>query len=262
MPYLKTENYHAPEEQPSFFKNKWPLLLVLGLLAVGGLFFWKNMSLPVGARSRSLPSGVDERALRDSEMLAKVARHIMLPAGENPLIGAVTNADALKREQPFFAAAENGDVVVLYQQSARAILYRPERDILVNVGPTITPSARTSPSAQAPAPLAVRPSVLTPSTTLSVNEPLKIDVRNGSRTSGVAAQFAKILASEKNLYQVASVSSAARNSFKGNTLVILTSVSPKQVEELKKKISITTIINQLPAGEKNSAADSVVILGN
>lgn len=262
MPYLKTENYHAPEEQPSFFQNKWPLLLVVVLLLVGGLVFWKNVNLVTAPGSRFLPNGVDERALRDSEILGKVARHIMLPAGENPLIGAVTNAEALKREQPFFAAAQNGDIVVLYQQSARAILYRPERDILVNVGPTIIPPARTNPSTQTSAPVAVRPSVPTPSSTVLVNTPLKIDVRNGSRTSGVAAQFAKILASEKNLYQVVSVSSAARNSFKGNTLVILTSVSPKQVEDLKKKISITTTINQLPTGEKNSAADSVLILGN
>lgn len=68
-------------------------------------------------------------------LVAKISKHMILPAGEEPTVASVTDADALKKEQPFYKDATNGDKLLVYMKEKKAIIYNVEMDLLVNVGP-------------------------------------------------------------------------------------------------------------------------------
>lgn len=71
--------------------------------------------------------------------VAAVGKHILLPEGETPLVATITDADTLRQEQPFYQNAIDGDQLLIYGESLRAIIYSPSRDIIVNVGPVELP---------------------------------------------------------------------------------------------------------------------------
>lgn len=260
MPYLQTDAYREPEE-PRSSLGKFLTIGVLGIVVVVAVATFFRLQGSHHAVSATSPS-VNEAATVG--MLAKIARHITLPTDETPLLGFITNADALRSQQPFFALAENGDVIAVYQRYKQAVLYRPSRDILVNRGALVFPPVDvagvvTAPSTPPQLTNTSAPSVVLPA---ALPEPLKIDIRNGSVTVGVAAQLGKVLSSDKASYNVVSVAPASRTTYHGVTLVILTTSNQKQIDALKKKITPLTVVDRLPSGEKNSTADGVIIIGN
>ena len=69
-------------------------------------------------------------------VVANVSKIIDLPKDETPTLATVQDKDKLK-DQPFFAQAQNGDKILIYTKSKKAIIYRPKDNILVNVGPIV-----------------------------------------------------------------------------------------------------------------------------
>jgi hypothetical protein len=82
------------------------------------------------------PNGAIERSQneRTVAILEEVGKLYELPEGENPTIATVQDVDKLK-DQPFFDGAQNGDQLIVFDDSATAILYRPSEKRLVKVGP-------------------------------------------------------------------------------------------------------------------------------
>lgn len=77
-----------------------------------------------------------EQAAADlAEVVASVGRHMSLPGDDEPVLAEVTDADALKAQQAFFADAVNGDKLLLFPKSLKAIIYSPSRDLIINAGP-------------------------------------------------------------------------------------------------------------------------------
>ena len=72
--------------------------------------------------------------------VSAVGKHILLPENETPLVATITDASTLRQEQPFYQDAIDGDQLLLYGESLRAIIYSPSRDIIVNVGPVELPT--------------------------------------------------------------------------------------------------------------------------
>lgn len=71
----------------------------------------------------------------DSAMvLTNVGKLIVLPTDEDPTIATVADLNALKG-QPFFEKAEIGDKVLIYKRAAKAILYRPRENKVIDIGP-------------------------------------------------------------------------------------------------------------------------------
>ncbi len=106
-----------------------------------------------------LPSGdiakdgkITEREAQ--KVKTEIAKLINLPQ-EEPVMALVTNADQLIAEQPFYQGVTNGDVLVIYPQARKAVLFNPRTNKLVNVGPVnvgeASASGKKEPGTLAPA---------------------------------------------------------------------------------------------------------------
>lgn len=99
-------------------------------VGAGALFVWNNY---VAKNPAKIASQMEEAQVK--EIVAKVSKIIILPTGEEPVVATIKDASSLIKEQPFYKGAKNGDVVLVYQKAAKAIVYSPERNVIVNVGP-------------------------------------------------------------------------------------------------------------------------------
>ena len=62
-----------------------------------------------------------------------------LPANEKPKINTILDIDQLKGDE-FFQKAQNGDKVLVFENSKLAIIYRPSDNIIINSGPLVVTS--------------------------------------------------------------------------------------------------------------------------
>lgn len=66
-------------------------------------------------------------------LLAEISTFMDLPKNEDPTVATVINAEELKT-RPFFQKSQNGDRVVVYAQSGKAILYRQTEKRIIEIG--------------------------------------------------------------------------------------------------------------------------------
>ncbi len=82
------------------------------------------------------PNQVAEQQVKD--IVAEVSKVIVLPTDEVPSLATVADPEKLA-DQPFFAHALTGDVVIVYAKAKRAILWRPSTKQVVEVSPLNLP---------------------------------------------------------------------------------------------------------------------------
>lgn len=76
------------------------------------------------------------------QLSAEVGKLIELPSDEVPTIATVVDIEKVK-SQAFFTNAQNGDKVLLYAKSSKAILYRPSAKKIIEVAPINLGSTQT-----------------------------------------------------------------------------------------------------------------------
>lgn len=101
-------------------------ILVVGLAAAAIYFYMQYQNI------KKNPNQV-AKAETDA-LVAQVSKLIELPKDETPTVATVLDKEKLK-DQPFFAGAENGDKILIYTKSKKAIIFRPKDNKLINVGP-------------------------------------------------------------------------------------------------------------------------------
>ncbi len=117
-----------------FFSHKL-IIIVIGIIIgiIGTLSYIQMFGIPSQKVLQNVSKAEEAKALQ--EILGKVSKLIVLPNGEEPVVATITDAAALVKEQPFYVGSQNNDVVLMYQKALKAIIYSPERNIIVNVGP-------------------------------------------------------------------------------------------------------------------------------
>lgn len=111
-------------------------LLALIILLLGSYFGWmkyktyQNTSEPEKVAAQQAAAA----DLEKSKILTALGKLMVLPAGD-PVLFKVSNADVMKKQQQFFKDTQNDDVLLVFQQAAKAIIYRPSSNVVVNVGP-------------------------------------------------------------------------------------------------------------------------------
>ncbi len=106
-------------------------ILIGAIFGVSGFFILNYFQAP-----EPMPNSVQAK-INEKETLESISKLIIVPQGEIPVIATITNAVSLIKDQPFYKGSINGDVVVIFQKAAKAIVYSPSRNIIVNVGPVL-----------------------------------------------------------------------------------------------------------------------------
>ncbi|MCH8748864.1 hypothetical protein IH781_03910 [Patescibacteria group bacterium] len=117
-------------------------LLFVGLIAAISMFVWaENQRRDVSARLAQTEQQLEE--IREStqrsgssiaqEVLNNVRVLIDLPTDPEPTVATITDINRLREANEFYNKAENGDHLIITER--RAILYDPDRNIILDVVP-------------------------------------------------------------------------------------------------------------------------------
>jgi hypothetical protein len=196
--------------------------------------------------------GIHRTNLSTSELIYKVSHHILVNANETPTIATVQDPDMLRDRDPiFYKDAQVGDRLLIY--SDKAILYSEARDLILAVLPAYVAQRSTQP------PTNTTTSTSSATTTSQIpQEMAKIEVRNGTRTAGLA----RILADKLKALGLDVITSRDAN-VKNYQNTIISVMSDKPFPNTVKVLSdlLHAPIVPLPASEKNVKGDIVIIIG-
>lgn len=120
------------------------LVLVVIIIMSLALFMWAEQNRRDTAR-RLEQTTTQLREIQEAsqnsgedvanEVLEKVSALIDIPMDPKPTVATITDIGRLKEANPFFESAENGDFLILTEN--RAVLYDPDRDIVLDVAPFV-----------------------------------------------------------------------------------------------------------------------------
>ena len=128
---------NLPSSLAGKFSLKGFVVLVLLVVAVGGAsgsyYFYKKYN--------DIKANPNAEATKETEKYVSAVGKLMeLPKDEMPTIATILDKEKLK-DQSFFEAGENGDVLLAYTIAMKAVLYRPGANKIINVAPiSINPS--------------------------------------------------------------------------------------------------------------------------
>lgn len=135
-------------------KRLYLILAVVLLLFVGFVFKSNNDKQQLEEQVASLQQPQKDTSAEDeaAQLKEEIGQFLELPQNEEPTVVTVVDADKV-RNQSFFKNAQNGDKVLLYATSGKAILYRPSTKKVIEVAPInlgnnqqTTPSENTTPT--------------------------------------------------------------------------------------------------------------------
>ena len=235
----------------TFFSRKIVLIASAVLLVViagtPAVYFYRQYTAMKKEVAAVKTKQEDPKAL-----VAMVAKHILLPTGEDPTIMTVTDKEKLSG-QLFFANAKNGDKVLIYQKAKKAFLYDPVADLVIEVGPVLTASASGTLASSGSAPSA---STVPPTPTVQASYTFAL--LNATQISGLAKTYeAKLLSAVSTAHVVALGN--AKGDYRKSFLVDVTGTHAAVASVVSQSLSLT--VAPLPAGESTPSADFLIILG-
>ena len=115
------------------------LIIAIAIILIGGFAYYQSSK-------QTFEAGQELTDDQVQDILASVGKHIKLPADETPLVATVADIDLLLEREPFYTGADNGDILLLYPNAGKAILYAPDEDLIVNVGPIILDQGQPAPA--------------------------------------------------------------------------------------------------------------------
>ncbi len=237
-------------------KSLWPVVMVLAMLfliatSIAGYFYYQY---------RHSAEVVDAKEIED--LVEQIGQMMLLPEGA-PTLATVTDREKLA-EQPFFQKSENGDKVLIYTQSGRAILYRPSMKKIVDVtSVNVNPqTAQNTPQTETTTPdsptISANPNTEVVSGSASPDT-LTVALYNGSGKVGETAVLEKELL---GYYPKATITTkeTATSTYDETLVIDLTGKSPVLTESLS--FFIKGKVGTLPDGEqKPEGSDILVIVG-
>ena len=227
---------------------KLPLKLIF-ILVLTGFAAWSFYSYRQSQKEVVRLSTIEgQQELQKNEiesLLEKVKTHMVLPEDEEPTVATISDVDALVKQQPFFKGTQNGDKVLVYVKARKAIIYSPERDIIVNVGAVVVDEN----------PIAINESD-------EEFKQLNIELRNGTGNPGLAQEISSRLKNENEDFNFVELSDASNKDYAATLVVDLGKTDNKDLlVSLGSVLGVSTISQQLPEGEQESQAEVLVIVG-
>lgn len=241
------------------FHNRYFLILLVVVLLIGlSVASYSYYQAQNKIKKLSDPQArLEMEKQQVADILKQVGRHIILPkSDEIPTVANINNAEMLAKEQAFYSGAQNGDKVIVYIKSKIAIVYSPERDIIVNMGPVLLNNNENATSTSAISNKAVEPIITpAPTTTQKLPEIISLDIRNGSKVVNGAKNFADSLPTDR--YKIDNLGNAVNKNYTENIIVNLNN---SDVSDLSSRLK-AKVVTDVPAGEATTKSNILVILG-
>jgi len=152
-----------------------------------------------------LLKGPDIIREEERSLVAQIGKIIDLPEDEEPTVATVTDPGQLSNQQ-FFNKAIEGDKLIVYENSGKAILYRPSENRVVEVG-------------------SINKNEQQEVVNLDVGSPVRFVILNGTGIAGLTSKMEDSLKQIIPEAEVVSKSNAARSSYKETLLVHSCSLS-------------------------------------
>jgi hypothetical protein len=213
-------------------------LVVIILAAAPAYYFYDQYR-----KSQELVQNPTLAAEQEVKMIKeKVGKLIDLPQNEEMTLATVSDKDKLK-DQIFFAKAENGDKVLIFNQSTKAILYRPSQNKVIEVSSVNSDSQAQASASASTTPLQVR-----------------IVLRNGTSTNGLTGKIEPEIKKHLPTAEIVTKENASRSDYDKTLVVALSEVAQEPASQLAQALKAN--FGALPEGEKPiTNADILVILG-
>ncbi len=275
------------EGKDDFKRPIWPSVKVIFLSILLGIFIGGGLALFVSQKTiNSLEARLNQltqnRVKKSLEQ--KVLGLIRYTPQKRPIIAKVKDVEVIKNI-PLYQLAKNGDKVIVYKDIT--VIYDEKQNKIVSAVPQdllkltskINFNKKDNDTNQEQAIAEnvsesknrVEEKGIDSLKIKKENEQVKdkqvikpedvtVEVRNGTNIAGLAGKNAKIIRDEFGFKTTAV--NAAKNNYKQSLIVDLSGGElSEQVNKIAEKLSITTIKNNLPEGEKGTDSKIVVILG-
>lgn len=177
----------------------------------------------------------DKEAEKETTMLVTQLKKIMEVPNETPVVATVKDKEALKSQQAFFAQAENGDKLIVFQTARKAVLFRPSVGKIVESGPLIT-----TPTQQQP-------------------QTIKVAIYNGTTATGAATKVEDSIKKAAGAQIITSVANAKSKDYAKTLVIDVTGSNAQSAADVAKFLGAE--VSTLPAGEATPDADLLIIVG-
>jgi hypothetical protein len=214
------------------------LLLVIALGAAGYFYYQLKWAPQI------------ESAQEIEDLTKTIGAFIELPQGETPTLATVTDREKLA-DQTFFLKAENGDKVLIYSNSGKAILYRPSTKKVIDM--------TTVNVAQSEAAGETQGTPTTPEQQAEVKT-ATVALYNGSTKNAVTGPLEEKLKTQFSFVTITQKETAKKNDYQGTMIVNVSGNHGAEAKSLAEYLGGTVV--DLPEGETKPQADIVVIIGN
>ena len=241
----------------------WIVSAVLfALLGIGGVGIYQYTKVNSELAKLKTTSNGPLTDDRQRELIAEVSSRIMLPTDEKPTVAIVSDINRLK-DQQFFSSGQNGDVVLIYMNSKKAILYRPTEKKIVEVAPVNLNNTAASVAgvqttgAPEPTGAALAKTSTSPTPT---PEPRKYALRNGTNVTGLARTFEQQMMSKYPTAEVVERGNAVKRDYANSMIIDLSGTKTAETQLIATALGI--VPGPLPLGELAPVgADFLVIIG-
>ena len=241
MPLVKKNQYKTVQSRELLGFASQSLIIIFGLFII--LFVCAGLAVFFYLQYQKTQSELAKTTQSNEQaaLIAEVGKLIVLPNGEQPTIATVSDISRLKG-QSFFMHARDGDKVLIYTKAQEAILYDPQMNKIVEVGPISL--TQVTPTPKGPTP---------------TQAPIKIVLYNGTPTAGLANKIGTQIM-DKMPYVTIVAKSDARNNYSETIVVDLTGKNASTATTMAEILGAK--VTQLPKNEmKPQNADILVILG-
>jgi hypothetical protein len=234
------------------------VLVGIGLIASFGFLVYRHYKLqreyavtkPVSSQA-SLGIDTDEA----KRVIDEVRALVVVPTGEEPTVARITDVNRLSGQQ-FFAQAQNGDHVLVYQNAKRAILFRESENKIVevttvNIAGTPTPEPVVAGAEATPSP-ELTPVVTTPITRHTVF------LLNGLGDQGSLSAFRQRIEQQTPELQVVG-EATGKKTYEKTLFVDIAGDKESEANDYSQRLNIG--ISTYPEGEDRYSSDFLIVVG-
>ena len=218
-------------------KPLYIVIVVLLLITAFSLFQFYRAQQEL----KNFKANPEENAGREVQKLVdEVAKILDLPKNETPTIATVTDPEKLK-DQAFFVNAKEGDKVLIYNNSKKAVLYRPSEKKVLNFAPINIGSEQLKQSDSQNA------------------ENYKFMVLNGTAVAGLAGRYQDKIKDQVKNAEIVSISNAEDNNVEKTFIVDTNGNKSEKLNEIAGLLEIVS--GTLPTDQLNKDVDFIIVVG-